>query len=612
MKKIDGEALSLNAILKDNKFSIDYYQRDYKWEQKQLQELIDDLTSKFLEAYDPAHTREQVAHYPFYFLGSIVISDRGAQKFIIDGQQRLTTLTLLLTYLRRLQGDAREPNIDDLIVSMKYGKKSFNLDVEDRISCMTALFEGKPFSPSDDDSESVQNLHARFEDIAELLPDEVQDNALPYFIDWLLECVQIVQITAFSDDDAYTIFETMNDRGLQLRPIDMLKGYLLASVDASSRKTPTTLWTTRVQELAAIGKDTDTDFFKSWLRSQYADSIRERRKDAEPLDYDRIGTEFHRWLRANTDRIGLARSDDFEQFIMRDFEFYSRTYRTIMSSIKSDSLVPGYEHVRYNADHRFTLQVPMLLAPLVPTDSDAVVSRKIEIVSRFADILLARRIWNHKAIDHSTLQYRVFVATKNIRGLDIAELSQELFKQLDELDERFDSMDRLRLNQQNRKPLHRVLARLTDYLEVESGNGPTYLEMTGGARVKYEIEHIWANHAERHTDEFAHPSDFADHRNLVGDLLLLNKKFNASFGDKTYEEKLPHYYAQNLLARSLNSKCYENNPGFVAFVKRTGLPFKPYESFNAEAVIERGELYRQLAGVVWNPDHLIALGHKAL
>lgn len=148
LKEIHGVARSVAEILKGAKYTIDYYQRDYKWEEKQLRELIDDLSEQFLEAYEPTHQREAVQTYPFYFLGSIVISEKGAQRFIVDGQQRLTTLTLLLTYLRSLQKGHHEPNIDELILSNAFGKKSFNLDVEDRVACMTALYEGQPFTPS--------------------------------------------------------------------------------------------------------------------------------------------------------------------------------------------------------------------------------------------------------------------------------------------------------------------------------------------------------------------------------------------------------------------------------------------------------------------------------
>ncbi|MGH2853511.1 MAG: GmrSD restriction endonuclease domain-containing protein [Solirubrobacteraceae bacterium] len=86
-----------------------------------------------------------------------------------------------------------------------------------------------------------------------------------------------------------------------------------------------------------------------------------------------------------------------------------------------------------------------------------------------------------------------------------------------------------------------------------------------GGKDGYEIEHVWADHFERHTDEFDHPSDFAEYRNRIGDLVLLPKSFNASYGDLVYEEKLKHYNGQNLLARSFHRGAYDHNPGFGAF-----------------------------------------------
>jgi hypothetical protein len=65
-------------------------------QQKQVSELIDDLTTKFSESHEDGNERSAVADYGHYFLGSIIVSDKDGQKFIIDGQQRLTTLTLLL------------------------------------------------------------------------------------------------------------------------------------------------------------------------------------------------------------------------------------------------------------------------------------------------------------------------------------------------------------------------------------------------------------------------------------------------------------------------------------------------------------------------------------
>lgn len=93
---------------------------------------------------------------------------------------------------------------------------------------MEALYKGEDFADANG-PESVTNILARYDDIEGLFPNELKGDALPYFVDWLVENVHLVEITAYSDSDAYTIFETMNDRGLSLTPADMLKGYLLAN-----------------------------------------------------------------------------------------------------------------------------------------------------------------------------------------------------------------------------------------------------------------------------------------------------------------------------------------------------------------------------------------------
>src|SRR5262249_28806913 len=157
-------------------------------------------------------------------------------------------------------------------------------------------------------------------DIREIFPSSLAGSALPYFADWLVENVHLVEITAYSDEDAYTIFETMNDRGLSLTPADMLKGYLLANItDGEKRTRANGMWKQRIQALAEIGKDEDADGIKSWLRSQYAETIRERKAGAIPQDFELIATEFHRWVRNNEARLGLANGSDFDRFIQRDF-----------------------------------------------------------------------------------------------------------------------------------------------------------------------------------------------------------------------------------------------------------------------------------------------------
>ena len=606
MKEIRGDAKRIRSLLSGAKFSVDYYQREYRWGTKQIAELIEDLSEKFLGSYQPEDERSAVEKYAHYFLGSIITSDKEGRKFIIDGQQRLTSLTLLLIHLyRRLSDNEQKGQLAELIFSQKFGKRSFNIDVPERTSCMEALFTGEPFDDVGQ-SESVGNILHRFQDIDEHFPDELVGDALPYFADWLIENVHLVEITAYSDADAYTIFETMNDRGLSLTPTDMLKGYFLANItDVDRRNEASKVWRTRVTALQQLGKEEDADAIKAWLRAQHATTIRERKRGAHPRDFDLIGTEFHRWVKDHDDALGLKSSQAFARIIQEDFAFYTSWYERIRQA--AQTLTPGLEAIYFNAQNAFTLQYPALLAPLSRADHETEIHRKLRIVSTYIDILVARRVWNWKDTSYSTMQYNIFqLVILAIRRKSATELANVLKHRLDADSETFASNDRFRLHGMNGRQIHRLLARMTDYVETQSGGASRYVEyVKRGGKNGYEVEHIWANHFERHTDEFSHPSDFDEHRNRIGGLLLLPKSFNASYGDMPYAEKHEHYNTQNLLARTLYSLCYEHNPRFIQWMKSTGLPFRAHAEFKKADLEERGELYRQIAERIWDPAALL-------
>lgn len=604
MQEIQGNAKTIRQLLSGAKYTIDYYQRDYEWTTKQVQELLDDLTLKFLEDYAEGHSRGEVDGYGHYFLGSIIISDKQGQKFIVDGQQRLTTLTLLLIFLHNTLAEEEERNdLTELVFSTRFGRKSFNIDVEERVECMEALFNQQTFDETDA-PDSVQNIVGRYQDIEDLFPDELKASALPYSKDWLIEHVHLVEITAYADEDAYTIFETMNDRGLSLSPSDMLKGYLLANVkDQDRRNAVATSWRQQMSALQERGKEECADAVKAWLRSQHARNIRERRKGAKAEDFDRIGTEFHRWVRENKELLQLDGSEDFERFVQRDFRFFARQYEHLLEA--SRELTPGLEHVYYNAEANFTLQYPVLLAPLTPEDTAEEIARKLRITAIYLDILVARRMWNWRDIGYNTMQYAMFLLMRDIRGKPADVLTDMLLQRLENDEHSFAGNDRYRLHGANKRHIHRILARITEFIETSAGMPSRFVEYTTkSGRNGYEVEHIWANHQERHLDEFDHPADFDEYRNRIGGLLLLPKNFNASYGDMPYAEKRDHYNGQNLLARSLHEACYDHNPGFLRFIGEQDLAFQAHETFKKADLDERQALYRSLAERIWDPTQI--------
>ena len=603
-REIRSDAKTIGELL-GRKYTLDYYQREYRWQTKQVIDLIDDLTNKFFNNYQAGDQREQVENYDHYFLGSIIISRTSGKWFIVDGQQRLTTLTLLLIKLRQLlEDESQRGQIASLIFSEKFGQRSFNLDIGERKSIMEALYSEDPLESfeSSDQPESIRNIAARYNDIDNHF--ELQSEELPYFADWLLERVYLVQITAYDEGDAYTIFETMNDRGLSITPAEMLKGHLLANItDTDQRNNANKIWRECIQLLKDIDKDEDANAIKAWLRSQYAEDIRERTRGAEPRDFELIGTEFHRWVSTHNERLGLNSSGDFVDFIENKFVFYARYYHKLIEA--SLEITPGLECIYYNAQNGFALQYPVLLAPLRLDDTEEEENlRKIRIVSRYLDILIHRRVWNFRSIAHSTMFYAMFLVMRDIRGKNVADLVDVLHTRLTEDDETFSNDNWFRLHGTNRKKVHRILARITDYVETQSGKASRYLDYFKRGSCCYEIEHIWAEHPERHENDFDHEYDFQEYRNFIGGLLLLPKRDNASYGDLLYAEKRKYYISQNLLAASLHDQAYERNPGFKQFIERSELPFQAYSEFNRADLDARQKLYQLLAEQIWNPERL--------
>ncbi len=603
MKTIQGDAKHIRELLANARFGIDdSFQRPYRWEKKHVEELIDDLTQAFDDNYEESNSREDVMDYDLYFLGSIITSDEEGRKSIVDGQQRLTTITLLLIYLyHKIESVNEKAVIAPLIASYQFGRHAYNLDVSTRNDCMDHLFTGKALSPNATEDPSVPNIIDRYQDIESVFPEEIsQNNSLPYFIDWLLHKVYLVETTADTERDAYTIFETMNDRGLSLTPSEMLRGYLLTNIkDQSRQRSALAAWDNRVRGLEKLGHGEGAHAIRSWLRSQYAETIRQGGRGSGPRDFDVIGTEFHRWVRDHKDVIGLRNGDAFADFIERNFDFYAHWYGVIRGA--SDELTQGLEPFFYVArtGFTFTLQCMAALAPLSIEDDPDVCKRKLRTVATAIDCLLNRRIWNSRQNSANRMRVYMFRSiTLQIRRARIDQLSDALCHIVESDPEQFVWND-FSLHGMNRPKIHQMLARMTDYVDSRSGRPSLYRDyLRRWGRGHYQIEHVLS---ESHRDGF---DDFDYHRNKVGALVLLPGPVNASVGNMAYAEKRKHYLKENLLAASLHDLAYANAPGFRRFKEQTGLDFKPYEQFDVDAINERQELYRQLAMRIWSTDSI--------
>lgn len=614
MQKID-KTDTLETILTRGKFEVDYYQREYRWGRKQIEQMLMDFYDTFRQYYDPTNhgAPSEVQGYGYYYMGSIICTSENTRK-IIDGQQRLTSLSLLLIYLRNLQNQLTGipylpvKQMDDLIYKDNFGTMSFNLDVPERNDCMQALWDQNRAYTSE--NESNKNLLARYSDIEELFPDDLKGEALPYFIYWLKGKVLLLEIDTPSEDEAHTIFLTMNDRGLSLNSAEMLKAYIIQQVDEADRDTVNKVWQqniTRIKnafdsQTSGVIKAEDVDFISAWLRSKYANSIRETKKGAEDRDFELLGEKFHNWVRLNArTEMRLTQPKQYKELVTIEMSLMTSLYLRIKAY--SDKLTPGYEAVFYNAHRDITYQNYFILASVRVDDSPEVVDQKIKLVSTFIDIFASTRIFNYKKINWNSNKSLLFRVLCQIRNQDAKTIGIKLFSTLQRMNEKLDAIKDFELNQFTGRYMLHMLARLTDYVNVQMGRASQFaIYVDRNPKTSYDIEHILPNDYASYKDMFNDEEDFNNNRRKFGNLILLTSDHNRSYQAMPYEQKVVQYAGDNILAQSLYNGTYQNNPQFLRLAGMYG--FKPYDRFDKTAIRDRLQVYTQLAKAIWDPAQI--------
>ncbi|MEQ8572463.1 MAG: DUF262 domain-containing protein [Fulvivirga sp.] len=450
MQFLEAKDKNLADVLSNNRYRIDSFQREYRWQRRHIEALISDLCICFDSFYNDDDTIENYESYGGYYMGPIVLCDDKKSLSIVDGQQRLTSFTLLLVFLHHAQKalnlpDEQVKDIKQFLYVTKGGKTTLVLNVETRNEVIEHLFKSPQEVLELEEKvkdESLHNLIARYEDITKLFPVEFNTaEKLPIFIEWMLDKIIMVEVKAYSMDSAYTIFETMNDRGLSLNPTEILKGFLLWKIeDENKSEEMNSFWKSRIAELKSIvGVDGDLDFFRAWLRAKYAETIRQKQVGSENEDFELIGTQFHSWVKNNPSKVHIKKPEDSYFFIRSDFDFFSNLYIKLFKM--RSALHDGFEEMYCSSFYPIadSLTYPLILSPITKIDSAEEINEKVKIMSKFIDIYTAFRVMIGKAITQSTIRYSMYELVKSVRNLNTVELKEKLLIELNRLGIQSDS-----------------------------------------------------------------------------------------------------------------------------------------------------------------------------
>lgn len=230
-----GEHRLGEVFSSDFDFSIPNYQRPYRWGVEQAEQLLDDLEESLEHSGDDE-----------YFLGSLVLIEHGQREFdVVDGQQRLTTLTILFAVLRDLADDPEERlQLRDLV----YEPGQSLRDIPPKVR-LTVRTDVQPFflkyvqQPG-----GVPDLLSATDNVVSLEPMRaIRDNARAFhrristwssekrnaLAKFMLTKTFLVTVATPSLPSAHRIFSVMNSRGLDLAPTDIFKAQVIGALDDS-------------------------------------------------------------------------------------------------------------------------------------------------------------------------------------------------------------------------------------------------------------------------------------------------------------------------------------------------------------------------------------------
>ena len=240
-KKISGAEYSLAKIFSsDFEYVIPSYQRPYAWTVDQALELFDDLFD-----FHKSESEEE------YFLGSIVLIKRESEPYseVIDGQQRLTTLTILLSALASIfEGKQRdilrkyiqEPGDEFTELEPKPRLTLRDRDKEFFLNYVQELdFDGLlKLDEKSLDNEAQINIQKNSRLYLQRISEQLE-NDLPRikeFVKFLLQRCFLVAVSTPSQQSAFRVFSVMNSRGLELQPTDIIKADIIGQLSTEKER----------------------------------------------------------------------------------------------------------------------------------------------------------------------------------------------------------------------------------------------------------------------------------------------------------------------------------------------------------------------------------------
>jgi uncharacterized protein with ParB-like and HNH nuclease domain len=529
--------------------------------------------------------------------------------YIVDGQQRLTTLTLILIKLKH-QSTKFHSLLTDWISNKIAGqsgyRKEFWMNHEKHKAAMQSLYDDETSIDNIDVSSGItaQNMIQNYKLISTYLTKELDNkHKFESFVFYFLKRLVLINLNV-EQTDVPMVFEVINDRGVRLKSYEILKGKLLGIIDKVelNELKLNELWENQVSIVNSFKEDEIDNFFVYYLRSRFANTVGEAR------NFDR---DYHRIMftpELNKELNLLHNQKGVKKFLKEDFKYFSDLYAKIYKySNEPDN---DFIHIYYNRLNEMDSQFLLMLSSCVLNDPEE--DDKLKIISynvdRLFSLLQLQRSYDSNSFNVSIYQLSSDIRNKpaeeireifdkyllkllsDARGVNTNEVfSYGLFKDTGiELSKRF-----------KRYFFARIEKFIAEKTNLNMKHSLYNLVSNTGTVNGFHIEHILAENLENKS-LFNNDEDlFEKERNRLGGLLLLKGKDNISSNNENYQKKLKSYANTLYWNETLREDTYKSKLDFSNMIYKYNLNFRPMNEFGQEELEERHKLLYNITKIIW-------------
>lgn len=553
-------------------YEIPLLQRNYVWAKENINILIDDIK----ESMDEDITQD-------YFIGSMVFSTENGKKVVVDGQQRMTTLSLIFAVAVKFLKDTKKDQYANLYIPYLY--KDTVSDIDGSILSMKRLKhhikDDEYFSNliqeknlQNATSTSQNNMLSAKETIeTKLEPMHIDD--LIKFVNYLAKRVHIISMVTSNLNIAFRIFETLNDRGAKLQPEDLLKNMLLRNLSDSQYPEVAKKWDDLISVLTnENGKPIapTSSFLKHYVMSK--GFLVQKAKLYEWFEEQTlIGKNKEELLGFN------LKTDEGIRFFINELIEEATLYSKVLSGNFEKSI-----------DNCIKLGVKQTLVIVLAT-KDFEYEKKRKIYDLMESLVFSYVITSSR---FNEFEKSLFKISKKLRNSKKDEnLFEEALKDiknmiLDKKEQALNALVEYKMKKSDKKKAKYILEKLGKALDDSDLSG-------------YTIEHImpeekslgW-NYIKESKEEYTALVS------KLGNLTLISNSNNSSLKNKDFEAKKLVYKNQPILTKSIIEEVVTGTSNTKLDKALRKYDYKPVKKeWSKEEIERRSKALRRLGEYVW-------------